>query len=86
MKMSKLTRDLGQFINKRSPEILTGFGIAGMILTTIIAIKDTPKALQLIEKLRSHGIQMSLSEEALADRTDKLTGKTFVISGTFLLM
>jgi DNA ligase (NAD+) len=41
--------------------------------------------LQLIEKLRSYGIQMSLSEEALADRTDILQGKTFVISGTFSL-
>jgi DNA ligase (NAD+) len=41
--------------------------------------------LQLIEKLRSHGVQMSLSEEILADRTDILRGKTFVISGTFSL-
>lgn len=45
-----------QFINtsklalkKHSPEILTGVGIAGMITTTILAVKATPKALQLIE-------------------------------------
>lgn len=35
---------------KRSPEILIGIGIAGMIGTTISAVRSTPKALQLIEK------------------------------------
>ena len=35
---------------KHSPEILTGLGIAGMITTTVLAVKATPKALQLIEE------------------------------------
>ena len=35
---------------KYSPEILTGIGIAGMITTTIIAVKSTPKALSLMDK------------------------------------
>ena len=43
----KTTED---FITKRSPEILTGIGIAGMVTTTIIAVKVTPKALDLIAK------------------------------------
>lgn len=34
---------------KRSPEILTGIGIAGMLTTTIMAVQATPKALMLIE-------------------------------------
>jgi len=34
---------------KHSPEILTGIGIAGMLTTTVMAVKATPKALQLIE-------------------------------------
>lgn len=35
-------------LSKRSPEILTGIGIAGMITTTVLAVKATPKALTLI--------------------------------------
>lgn len=35
---------------KHSPEILTGIGIAGMITTTVMAVKATPKALSLIEE------------------------------------
>ena len=34
---------------KHSPEILTGIGVAGMVTTTILAVKSTPKALELIE-------------------------------------
>lgn len=37
---------------KHSPEILTGFGIAGMVTTTVLAVKATPKALRLIEDAR----------------------------------
>lgn len=35
---------------KHGPEILTGIGIAGMITTTILAVRATPKALTLIER------------------------------------
>lgn len=37
-------------IRKRTPEILTGVGIAGMVTTTVLAVKATPKAMQLIEE------------------------------------
>ena len=36
-------------LSKRSPEILTGIGIAGMITATVLAVKATPKAIRLIE-------------------------------------
>lgn len=36
-------------VTKHSPEILTGIGIAGMITTTVLAVKATPKAVRLIE-------------------------------------
>ena len=37
-------------VQKKSPEILTGLGIAGMITTVVLAVKATPKALDLIDK------------------------------------
>lgn len=48
--VTKFIKDVGGFASKHTPEILTGFGIAGMITTTILAVKATPKALNLIEK------------------------------------
>ena len=35
---------------KHSPEILTGLGVAGMVSMTVMAVKATPKAIQLIEE------------------------------------
>lgn len=37
------------FMDKHSPEILTSVGIAGMVTSTVLAVKATPKALDLIE-------------------------------------
>lgn len=49
---------------KHSPAILTGIGIAGMVTTTILAVKATPKALELIEAKK---------EELDVDPDEKLT-------------
>lgn len=50
--LSKFTRSVRASLRKHSPEILTGIGIAGMISTTIMAVRATPKALAIIEQER----------------------------------
>lgn len=49
-KLAKSFLSLKTAIKKHSPEILTGIGIAGMITTTVMAVRATPKALILIEE------------------------------------
>ena len=51
-KMAQLMRVAKTSITKHSPEILTGIGIAGMITTTVLAVKATPKAICLIEEAK----------------------------------
>lgn len=46
--ISKIINEIQKSVIKHSPEILTGLGIAGMITTTVLAVKATPKALDLI--------------------------------------
>lgn len=62
--MSALFKGIQTSISKHSPEILTGIGIAGMITTTVLAVKATPKALDLIEDKK---------EELDAHKEDKLS-------------
>ena len=50
--LSKVVKDLKVGFVKHSPEILTGIGIAGMISSTIMAVKATPKALDIIEEIK----------------------------------
>ena len=51
-KLTKALKDLRDASIKHSPEILTGIGIAGMITTTILAVRATPKALIILEDAR----------------------------------
>ena len=47
--MAALFKNVKMAVSNHSPEILTGIGIAGMITTTILAVRATPKALELID-------------------------------------
>ena len=65
-KITKFFKSTRSFLGKHSPEILTGIGVAGMITTTVLAVKATPKALELIEdeKNRQNG---EIRAEAIAN-------------------
>ena len=49
-KLTNFVKGVQNSLVKHSPEILTGIGIAGMITTTILAVKVTPKAISLMDK------------------------------------
>lgn len=48
--VSKFIKSAQNAVRKHSPEILVGVGIAGMVTTTVLAVRATPKALILIEQ------------------------------------
>ena len=48
--LTKICRNVKTATVKHSPEILTGVGIAGMITTTVMAVRATPKAIQLLDE------------------------------------
>lgn len=49
LNLAKFAETTQAFVSKRTPEILTGIGIAGMVTTVVLAVKATPKAMALIE-------------------------------------
>lgn len=49
LNLSNIAKGVRTAMKKHSPEILTGIGIAGMITTSVLAVRATPKALILIE-------------------------------------
>ena len=48
--LAKFTKNLGGLISKNSPRILTGLGCAGVVSTTILAAKASPKAIAILEE------------------------------------
>jgi DNA ligase (NAD+) len=65
-------------------EELESVGDVGVVMASSIYeyFKDSDN-LQFVQRLREQGLQFSISGDMLAERTDKFSGKTFVISGTF---
>ena len=73
MNKSTLTNYLNtitKIVKKHSPEILTGLGIAGMITSTVLAVKATPRALELIEAEKKRQND-ELLEDALNSHKDE---------------
>lgn len=58
-------------------------GVGKVIAESVVKYFQDPKNVEIVNKLESYGLQMSLSEEVLAGQTDKLSGKSIVISGVF---
>lgn len=48
--ISNFIKTIGNKLSEHSPEILTGIGITGLLSTTVLAVKATPKALRLIDE------------------------------------
>ena len=58
-------------------------GIGEVIAESVITYFHTPENIEIVKRLRRYGLQMSLSDEQLSGRSDRLSGKSIVISGMF---
>lgn len=45
-----VTKQFSNYVGKNSPTILTGLAVGGLITTTVMAVKATPKALDLLDQ------------------------------------
>lgn len=74
MSLADITKNIQTSVEKHSPEILMGLGIAGMLTTTILAVKATPKAIKLIEEKKKE----ENVEKLTAIETVKVTWKCYI--------
>ena len=58
-------------------------GVGEAIAKSVVAYFHNPINIAIVDKLRKHGLQMQLSEEQVSGTSDKLAGKSIVISGVF---
>ena len=76
--MGALFKSVKMAVSKHSPEILTGLGIAGMITTTILAVKATPKALDLIAEAEEKKLDAGNGEELTKGEVIKAAWKPYI--------
>lgn len=60
-------KNMSKSLSNHSPEILTGIGIAGMITSTALAVKATPKALELLEEKKEEVNKQRFNREIERD-------------------
>ena len=69
--------------NASMQELMEVEGVGEVIAKSVIAYFHNPVNQDIVERLRSYGLQMQLSEEQISGASDKLAGKSIVISGVF---
>ena len=74
--ISKITKNLGGLISKNSPHILTGIACAGVISTVVLAVKNTPQALAIIEEEERYRERKNIQSATKVEKV-KLTWKCY---------
>ena len=64
-------------------DLMTVDEIGDRIADSVTAFFETEENNEIVDRLMEYGLQFKISEKELSNRSDKLEGKTFVVSGVF---
>ena len=76
---------LDALMNATQEALLEAEEIGGVIAQSIADYFSTPANRLIIERLKAVGLQFAIDEAAYKPKTDRLLGKSFVVSGVFSL-
>ena len=76
-------KNIDALMNATLEDLMEVEGIGEVMAKSIIAYFHHEENLKIVERLRGYGLQMSLTAEQMEDTTDRLAGKSIVISGVF---
>ena len=64
-------------------ELMEVDGVGEVIANSVVSYFHNPVNVEIVNRLRSYGLQMQISADAAEASSDKLAGKSIVISGVF---
>ncbi len=82
-KLAKAYKNIDALKAASEEELVSVDEIGGRIAESVVQFFANPTNVEIVERLKSYGLQFSLSEEQLENQSDKLKGQTFVVSGVF---
>jgi len=82
-KLSKHYKSINGLANASEEELINVDEIGEVIAKSVVDFFSLFENNDIINRLKSYGVQMEISEEELSNQTNKLDGNTFVISGVF---
>jgi DNA ligase (NAD+) len=85
-KLAKHFKSIDNLMTADMETLISVDEIGDRIAESIQEFSNDLSNILLINRLKSYGVQMQISEEDLIGLTDKLQGKVFVVSGVFYKM
>ncbi len=82
-KLAKHFKSIDNLINATYDDLITVDEIGDKIAESIIAFFKEKKNIEIINNLKSKGLQFELKEDISSTISQKLQGKSFVVSGVF---
>jgi DNA ligase (NAD+) len=82
-KLARHYKSIDSLMTASEVELVEVDEIGTKIAHSVVGFFSNEENLEILSRLRQYGVQLRLSEEDLAGRTDKLAGKSFVVSGVF---
>ncbi len=82
-KLAKHFKNVDALAHTSIEELTAVDEIGERIAQSVVTFFANQEHLEIVEQLRSYGVQLALSAESLEGQTDILSGKTFVVSGVF---
>lgn len=82
-RLALVFHSIDQLAEATYEQLISTDDIGERIAQSVLAYFANESNKQLIERLKSYGLQLQIAEEQLASRSEKLAGLSIVISGTF---
>lgn len=82
-KLAKHFKSIDNLLNANFDTLIGVDEIGEKIAESVLNFSKDEKNLATIERLKSYGIQLEISQEQLQNQTNKLEGKAIVVSGVF---
>lgn len=82
-KLARAAGSIDRLMAMTSDELTAIDDIGPRIAESVIEYFQNPANREIVERLRAAGLQMEIAADSSTERSDKLNGKTIVISGVF---
>ena len=82
-KLAKAYKNIDALMAASEEDLVAINEIGQRIASSVVEFFDNEANRGIVARLKSYGVQFSLSEEQLENQTDKLKGLTLVVSGVF---
>ncbi|WP_289040203.1 NAD-dependent DNA ligase LigA [uncultured Zobellia sp.] len=82
-KLARAYKNIDALMAASEESLIAVDEIGGRIASSVVEFFNNDTNREIIARLKTYGLQFSLSEEQLENQTDKLKGLTIVVSGVF---